>query len=242
MSASGFCVEGAPERGVGRVHSNSAQRSSISHPMVACGNASRSMTAAGRLWTTSPMELRRTIRMRWKSALGGAIEAVIGSPFPRREPGADDFAGGVILGIADDRHPAAMFADYVRFGNAFGGVVRSFGLYIGTDLADQCAHVWFGENDYCVDVRQGGKNLGAFFGRHQRTTFALQRADGFVGVDRHHQAAAQFFGGMQVSHVADMQQIEAAVSQGDALSGTAPLVHALAQSGAVENLGFCRCV
>src|SRR5258708_40593 len=126
------------------------------------------------------------------------VEAVIGSRLPRREPGADDVAGGVILGIADDRHSAAVFADHVGFGNAFGGVVGSLGLDVGTNFANKRAHIPFGKDDYGIDIPQRGKNLGAFSGRHQGATFTLERADGIVGVDGNNETATQFLRGVEV--------------------------------------------
>ena len=48
-------------RGVPAADKSSAQRSSISHPIIACGKASRSACAAGSVWITSPIALSRTI-------------------------------------------------------------------------------------------------------------------------------------------------------------------------------------
>src|ERR1700752_399340 len=158
MSTSGRCEERAPQRGVGSVHNSSAQRSSISHPILAFGSASRSATAAGRAWTTSPIELRRTIKIRRRSLDCSwddvASEVVIEttSRGPRREPGADDFAGRVILGIANDGNPSAVLAHGVGLGNAVGGVVGAFCLNVGMDFGNERAHVAFGENDNGINV------------------------------------------------------------------------------------------
>jgi hypothetical protein len=63
-STNGRWGERGPERGVGKVHNNSAHRSSISHPTLALGAAARNAETAGRPWIISPMAPSRTINRR----------------------------------------------------------------------------------------------------------------------------------------------------------------------------------
>ena len=194
---------------------------------------------------TSPIELSRTIRIR--SSLGrtaDAWEAVMGSisSIPRREPGTEDFADGVVLGVSHDRHPAATRTHDFGLGNAFGGVVGPLGLHVGANFADEGAHIAFGEDYDGVDVGQGSENLGALFGRHQGATFTLQHADGLVRIDGHDQSAAEFLGRTQVAHMAHVQEIEATVREDDTIAGTTPLADPAAEALAIKNLGWVRSV
>src|SRR5580704_2184386 len=60
-STSGLLGERGPERGSGKVHSNSAQRSSTTQPKFTSGNTLRNAVAAGSVWIMSPIEPKRTI-------------------------------------------------------------------------------------------------------------------------------------------------------------------------------------
>src|SRR5579864_7672662 len=212
--------------------------------MVAFGNALRRAAAAGSAWTTSPMELRRTIRIRrWPrdcSADCGASEVVIetASRRPRREPGADDFAGGMILRIADDGNPAAVRTHRIGLRNAVDGVVGALRLDVGTDFGDESAHVALWEDDDSVDVGKCGEDFGSLFSRHQGAAFAFQCVNRFVGVDRDDQASTQLFRRVEVAYVADVKQIETSIGECDVVARLPPALHLPAKCWAVENLGF----
>src|SRR5882762_5811275 len=130
---------------------------------------------------------------------------------PRRQLRADDFAGGMILGATNNFHAPSVFRNHIPLGNGFRCVISALGLYIRPNLANDCPHIHFRENDHGIDVFKRRYHLSPFFHRHDRTAFSLERAYRFVGIDRDHQLSAKFFGSAQITHVAHMQQIEAAV-------------------------------
>ena len=66
----------------------------------------------------------------------------------------NDLGGRVILGIADDDDSTSAGFDLVALRNALHRVVRSLGMKIGTNFANDGAHILFRENDDRVHVRQ----------------------------------------------------------------------------------------
>src|SRR5437588_10010166 len=135
-------------RGARGVQSNSTQRSSIIQPIVARGNAARRALAAGKVWIRSPIALKRTISKRSMDE-DDAVELLI----PARISGAfyvnsgtNDVAGRMILGITNNFDAASVFQYRITLRNIFGGVIGSFRVNLGTNLADQSANVRFGKN------------------------------------------------------------------------------------------------
>src|SRR6201981_903166 len=116
------------------------------------------------------------------------------SRLSRREPGANDFAGRVVLGIADNRHPSSVLADDIPFGNALGGVVGALGVNVGMNLADDGAYVALTEDHHGVDVGKGSEDFCALFGGHQGTAFTFQRTHRFIRVKRNYQATTESLG------------------------------------------------
>ena len=160
--------------------------------------------------------------------------------FPRRKARADDLAGGVILGIANDGDAASVLAEGVALRHGVSGIVSAFGLDVGVNLANDGAHVGFGKDDDGVDVSQGGDDFCAFVLGHDGASVAFQSAHRRVGVDGDHQLPAEGFGRAQVADMADVQQVEVAVGKSDAFAGTAPLLDATAKLVAGQNLAVSR--
>ena len=142
----------------------------------------------------------------------------------------------MILGIADDYDAASAGFDFVALGDAVGGVVGAFGVKIGTDLADDGADVFFGENDDGIYVGQRRQNFRAFFGEYDGASFTFQRAGGGVGVHGDDEFASEFASRMEVADVADVEDVEAAVRECDASAGAAPCGDSLLQFVARDNL------
>jgi hypothetical protein len=144
----------------------------------------------------------------------------------------------MIFRIADDFDASAALGDRITLWNRVGGVIGALGLNVRTNLADDGSHIELGENHDCVNVSQGGDNLGSLVRRHDGPAFAFERADRFIGIDGDDQPAAQRLRSAQVPHVADMQQIEVTIGQRDAFTGTAPLVYAPAQFFAAQDFAW----
>lgn len=147
----------------------------------------------------------------------------------------------MVLGIAHNFYSPATGDHFVALGNGLGGVIGAFRMHVRSDLANDRANIRFRENNHGIDIGQGGQNFGAFIGRHQGAAFTFQRADGSIGVDGHNQFPTQLFGGAQIAHMSDVQQIEAAIGQSYGIAGAAPFRNLLLQFIACENL-FCDCL
>jgi hypothetical protein len=145
----------------------------------------------------------------------------------------------VILGIADNFDPTAIFRDRIALRDSVGCVVGAFGLDVGTNLANDGADVEFGEDYDSVDIGQRGYNFGALFGGHDGPALAFEDADRFVGIDCHYEFSAQSFGSAQITDVADVQQIEIAIGQRNALAGAPPFLYALAKLAAAQDFIVC---
>ena len=152
----------------------------------------------------------------------------------------DELGGGVVFGIADNGHAPAALDDGVALGNVVGGVVGALGVDVGTDFADQGAHVGLGKHDHGVHVGEGGQNFGALGGGHQRTPGALQAAHRLIRIETDHEFSAELLGGAEIADVADVQQVETAVGQDDALAGAAPFLDAAAELIAGKDFVFVR--
>jgi hypothetical protein len=142
----------------------------------------------------------------------------------------------VILGITHDDNPASAGFYLVALGDGLYRVVRALGMKVRAYFADDGAHILFWKNYDGVHIRQRRQNLRAFFGRRHWPAFALQSAYGSVGIYRNYQFAAEFPSGAQVAYVADMQHVENAVSQRDAIAGAPPICYALLKFVARNNL------
>ena len=142
----------------------------------------------------------------------------------------------MILGIAHDDNSASTSCDLVALRNALHRIVLTLGMKVGTDFANEGAHIFFWKHNDGIHIRQRRQNFRAFLGRHHGAPFALQRAHGSIGIDRDDQFAAEFPRGMQVAHVSDMQQVETSVGQCDGMAGAPPIRDALPQFVARNNL------
>src|SRR5271157_3121606 len=93
---------------------------------------------------------------------------------PQPRVRTNDLGGRVILGITHDDHSASTGFDLVALGDALRRVVGALDMKIGTDFANDGAHVLFRKDYDGVHIRQRRQNFRAFFGRHHWPPFTLQ--------------------------------------------------------------------
>ena len=74
----------------------------------------------------------------------------------------------MILSVADNRHLSAAFYYNFAFRNAFGCVIRSFGVKIGTNRANQFPDRRLCKNRYVINEFQSGNDFRAFHHRMLR--------------------------------------------------------------------------
>ena len=145
----------------------------------------------------------------------------------------------MILGIADDLDAPSVFGDSIALGNGIHGVVCALGLNVGMNLADDGAHIELRKDHNSIDVGERSHDLGAFVGRHDRPPFAFESADGLIGIDSHDKLAAQRLRAAKVADMSDVQQIETAVGESNALASAAPFLRAAAQRFPAQDFVLC---
>src|SRR6266404_4120177 len=94
------------------------QRGWVSQTISAFGNDSRKPATAGKVWTISPREPRRTTRKR-------------GSVMRRLANGLQQFSCGVILGVTNDRNADAEARGNGALWHGVRRIVSSFGVNVG---------------------------------------------------------------------------------------------------------------
>jgi len=142
---------------------------------------------------------------------------------PQARTGSNDLRGRVIFGIAHDHNSSAAGFDLIALGNGLHRVISALDMKIGTDFANDGAHVFFGENNDSVNILERRQNLRALGLRHHRPSLTFQGTHGSIGIDCDNQFALKFTSGVQIAHMAHMKQIEAAVGEDDAIPGAPPI-------------------
>ena len=123
----------------------------------------------------------------------------------------DDVGGGVVLGISHDSDVTTVFPNGVALRNVIGGVVATFGLDVGANLANDRADIELGKDHDGVDVFERGDDFGAFVLRHDRASGAFESAYGIIGVHGDDELTSEGLGPAQVADMTDMEQVEVAV-------------------------------
>jgi hypothetical protein len=129
---------------------------------------------------------------------------------------SEQFAGRMVLGIAHDANNPSQGLHYFPLGDSLLGVIRSFAMYIGTELSQNTFGVWFIKDHHEVDALQSCDEFAARFGAENRPSRTLESRDRAVAVDPNHQNVAMLSGSLQVTHMPNMQQVEATVGKGNA--------------------------
>src|SRR5579864_407172 len=205
---------------------------------------------------TSPIALRRTIKMRCAcftsgsptpasprsltSANSGSVSATDSisreTDSLLRNAILNDLGGRMILGITDNFDPAPAFLHHIPLRNGFRRVVGALRVNVRPDFADQRPDIRFIKNDYCIHVGERGKNFGSLLRRHNRTAGSFQRTYTRVTIHCHDNTSPQSLSCMKIPNVADVQHIEAPVRQNDLFAFSTPLAGTLPQPGPAENL------
>src|SRR5580700_1237357 len=124
------------------------QRGCVSQMISARGNEWRRPATAGKVWTMSPREPRRTTRKRGSDMRGLA-------------DGVKKRARGMVFRIADDGYADAEAGGDGALRDRVGGVVGAFGVDVGAQFFEKFFDIGLGENYNVVDVAESGDEKGA---------------------------------------------------------------------------------
>src|SRR5690242_13002278 len=135
----------------------------------------------------------------------------------------NDLGRGVVFRIADNGDPTSVTRNSVAFGNRVCRVIGAFRLDVWLDLADERANVRLVEDHDGIDGRKSCEDFCALALGHDWTGVALERSHRIIGVYGDNKFSAEIFGRLQVTDVADMQEIEASVGERDAFTCALPI-------------------
>src|SRR5712672_3580700 len=117
----------------------------------AFGNVSRKPATAGKVWTISPREPKRTTRKR-------------GSAMRRLANGFEQLPRGMVLGVSYDGHPNAKPGGDGTLRHGFERVVGPFCMNIGAQFLQQSFDIGFGkEHDVVHGTKRGNKLRAGIF-------------------------------------------------------------------------------
>ena len=146
----------------------------------------------------------------------------------------------MVLGVADNFYPSAAGQHHVALRDAFRRVIRTFGMNVRTDGANEIADIELIENHHSVYVRQRGQNFSALILWNARTPRAFERARARIRVNSHHQPATKFLGRAQVTHMAYMEQIKTAVGENNLFALFPPLLREPGKLGNIQYFLYRR--
>jgi hypothetical protein len=182
-----------------------SQRGCVNQIISARGNDWRRPATAGKVWTMSPREPRRTMRKRGSDMRGLA-------------DGIEKRAGGMVFGIAYDGDADAEAGGDGAFGDGVGGVVSAFGVDVGAQFFEEFFDVGFGKNHGVIHGAESGYEKSAGLFVEDGAAGAFQRADAGIGIDGDDEKIAFGFGGGEIASVADVERVEDAVGEDNALA------------------------
>ena len=119
------------------------------------------------------------------------------------------------LRIADDGGPPAVRPHGRAFGHRLDRVVGPLAVDVRPQRLEQLGDRRRGEDDDVIDSGERGHQLGPLGRGEHGAPRSLEGGHRAVVVDRHHQPVRFRGGGGQVPHVADVDQVEAAVGERD---------------------------
>lgn len=127
----------------------------------------------------------------------------------------------MILWISDDGRPAAVAADGVPLGHCLDRVIGAFTVHIRFQNSQQLADVQLRKYDDVIDRSQRADELSSIGRREYRTARPLELTHRFIVIDRNDQPIGFRLRTFQITNMANMQQVEAAVGQGNRVPGPA---------------------
>lgn len=97
--------------------------------------------------------------------------------------------------------------------------IPAFDQHIRQNLGDQTTGIRLIEEDDIIDAGQRRKHFSALLLRHDRPVRSLvQASHRLIGIDTDDEKIAEAPGGLQITSMADMHQIETAVGKDDTVA------------------------
>ena len=143
----------------------------------------------------------------------------------------------MVFRIADNSDADAEAISNGAFGDRVGCVIGALGMDVGAKLLEQLFHVGLGENDHVIHDAKGGDQESAGVFVEDGAAGAFERADAGIGVDADDEEVSLFLCAGEITNVANVQGIEAAVGEDDGLPAIAFGGQALEKSFTGDDFG-----
>ncbi len=129
------------------------------------------------------------------------------------------------LRVADDGRAAAVGEDNAPLGHRLDGVVGALAVHVRAQQHQQPLDRLIPKDHHVVDPTERTDQFGAVLGRQDRPPAPFQQGHRPIVVHRHDEPIGLRRRSLQISHVADVQQIEAAVRERDRAAALAIARH-----------------
>jgi hypothetical protein len=96
-----------------------------------------------------------------------------------------------------------------------GSVVTTLDIDVGLHGGEKTVRAFLGENDDGVDAGEGGEDGGPLPLRDEGSVWAFELLNGTVTIQAHDKEITEFFGALQIAHMAEVDQVEAPVGGDD---------------------------
>ena len=135
----------------------------------------------------------------------------------------------MVLGIADDGYLSSVGEHGLSFGDGLQAVVRTLRVDVRLEVAEEPVDRGLVKDVDGVHAGEARDDLGALVLGEDRAIGPLRPAHGLIPVHRDHEVVSKRPRMAQRSHVADMEDVEAAVREDDPLRGALQVLHAPAE-------------
>src|SRR5262245_16974381 len=150
-----------------------------------------------------------------------------------------ELAARVLLGIAGDRRHTTQPLHGGPLRHGVHAIVGALGMDIGLERLEQRVHARLVEQQHAIHATQRRHQTRPLRARLNRAPRALERMGGTIAVDRNDQSIPERAGAGEIANVADVEQIEDAVGEHDALAFGLPRLDRFDRVRARHHLFAC---
>ena len=133
----------------------------------------------------------------------------------------------MVLRIADYGGATTVLLDNLALGYRVDGVIGALAVHVRSQRLQQGTDGQLRKDDDVVHAAKRGDQFGSIGRGHDRPARPLELTHHIVVIDADDEQIRFIRGGFEVSHVADVQQVEAAVGKGNRSSAATCLGRAL---------------
>src|SRR5258705_9064654 len=119
----------------------------------------------------------------------------------------------MIFRISDDRNPATVRSYHIALWDSFLRVISALSVHIRLNGEEQLGDPRLRKDGDKINRLQRSYQFGALAFGQNRATSTLQSGNLFVGIDPNYQHVTKSARTLEISHVAGVQNVKAAIGQ-----------------------------